>query len=40
MHDFNHVQIDWLVWDSDDVDGIDDDINKLVGQIWMKFAAQ
>jgi hypothetical protein len=40
MHDFNHVQVDGFVWDLDDVDGINNDVNQLVGKIGMKLAAE
>jgi aryl-phospho-beta-D-glucosidase BglC (GH1 family) len=40
VHDFNHVQINWFVWDLDDVNSIDSDINKLIGKIRMKLAAE
>ena len=40
MHDFNHVQIDWLICDLDNVDGINNNIDELVGQVWVKFAAE
>ena len=40
VHDFDHVQIDGFVWDFDDIDSINDDVNKLVGEVWMKFTAE
>ena len=40
VHDFNHVQVDGFVWDLDDVDGIYDDVNQLVGKVRMKLAAE
>ena len=31
MHDLDHVEIDGLISDSDDVDGINNDVYELVG---------
>lgn len=40
MHDFNHMQVNWLISDFDNVNGINNNINKLVSKVWMEFAAQ
>lgn len=40
MHDFNHVEVDRFIGDLDDVDGIDDDVDKLVGELWMELATE
>lgn len=40
MHDFDHVEVDGFVGDFNDVDGIDNDVNKLVGELWMELATE
>ena len=40
VHDFDHVEVDGFVGDLDDVDGIDDDVDKLVGELWMELATE
>jgi hypothetical protein len=40
VHDFDHVQIDWLISDFDNVNSINNNVNKLIGQVGMELAAQ
>ena len=40
MHDFDHVQVNRLICDSDDVDCLDHDVHELVCQIRLQFRAQ
>jgi hypothetical protein len=40
VHDFYHVQVDGFVWDLYDVDGINNNVNQLIGKVGMKLAAE
>lgn len=40
VHDFYHVQVDWLISNFDNVNSVNNNVNKLIGQVGMELAAQ
>lgn len=40
VHDLNHVQVDGLILNSDNLDGLYDDVYKLVCKVGMEFSAK
>lgn len=40
VHNFNHVKIDRLIRNSDNVDCINNDVHQLIGQVRMQLAAE
>jgi len=40
MHDFYHMQVDGFICNFDDIDCVNNDINKLVGQLRVQFGAE
>lgn len=40
MHDFNHMEVDRLISDFDDIDSLNDDIDQLIGKIGMQLGTK
>lgn len=40
MHDFNHMKVDRLISNFDDIDGLNDDIDQLIGKIRVQLGTK